>query len=225
MDPFVGEIRAFAGDFAPTGWFLCQGQELDIAPYTALFSLIGNRYGGNGTTKFCLPNLQGRVMIGVGTSPSGAQYNIAQHGGIEQATISIANLPPHTHAGASPAHTHGVTVPAHTHSYDVPPHTHPLSPQCDSSSGSEADPSGKYPGQGGAYSTGHGQTMGALVTGQSTDIPGTTGPSAAVSGTSAGTAAAITIQTTGNGVPIATVPLYVAVSYIIAYEGIFPSRG
>jgi microcystin-dependent protein len=122
MDPFIGEIRAFAGNFAPVGWFLCQGQTLPIAQYQALFAIIGTTYGGNGTSDFQLPNLQGQTMVGVGTSPSGQVYELGQTGG-------------------------------------------------------------------------------------------------------AGTTATVSVQNTGSGTPVSTLTPYLAISYIIAYNGIFPSRG
>jgi microcystin-dependent protein len=206
------------------GWFLCQGQTLPIASYQALFAIIGTFYGGNGTSNFQLPNLQGRVVIGVGLSPSGQIYNLGQVGGSEQINLSIANLPSHTHLATSPAHTHSVSIPPHTHGFDVPPHTHPYSPLCDNISGNDQTPQGEYLGQGGAYSTGHSQQMAVQTTGQNADFPGTTGQSAAVSGASGATAATMAVQTTGNGVPFAPTPLYLSINYIIAYNGIFPSR-
>ena len=97
MDPFIGEIRIFTGNFAPTGWFLCQGQLLPISSYQALFAIIGTFYGGNGTSNFQLPNLQGRFPIGRGNGASGQIYNIGQIGGVEQISLTINNLPTHTH--------------------------------------------------------------------------------------------------------------------------------
>jgi microcystin-dependent protein len=225
MDPFVGEIRIFTGNFAPVGWFLCQGQLLPISSYQTLFAIVGTTYGGNGTTNFQLPNLQGRVVIGVGTSPSAQIYNLGQVGGSEQITLSIGNLPSHTHVATSPAHTHSVTVPAHTHAFDVPPHTHPFSPLCDNNNGPDQTPQGEYPGQGGVYSTGHSQQMGAQTTGPNADYPGTTAQASATSGTSGATTAAVAVQTAGNSLPFPPTPLYQAINYIIAYNGIFPSRG
>lgn len=224
MDPFIGEIRIFTGNFAPTGWFLCQGQTLPINTYQALFAIIGTHYGGNGTTNFQLPNLQGRVVIGVGVSPSGQIYDLGQIGGSEQIALTLANLPIHTHVAASPTHTHPVTVPAHTHSFDVPPHTHPFTPLCDNTSGNDQTPQGEYPGQGGTYSTNHLQQMAAQTTGQSANSPSTTGQSSSVSGVSGATAASITVQTAGNSAPFLPTPLYLSINYIIAYNGIFPTR-
>lgn len=205
MDPFIGEIRAFAGNYAPTGWFLCQGQTLPISQYQALFAIIGTFYGGNGTSNFQLPNLQGRAMIGAGTSQTGQTYNAGEQGGVEQVTLTVNNLPPHSHLATSPAHSHG---------FSLPPHTHPFSPLCDNDGGGDQTPGGEYPGNGGVYSSGHSQTMGAQTTGQSN----------AVSGSADATAVTVAVQNTGNGYPVPTMGPYTAISYIIAYNGIFPSR-
>ena len=96
-DQYLGEIRIFAGNFAPVGWALCQGQVLPISQYSALFSIIGTTYGGNGTTTFNLPNLAGRCVLGLGTSTTGTTYVEGQAAGSENVTLSPANLPAHTH--------------------------------------------------------------------------------------------------------------------------------
>lgn len=96
-DQYLGEIRMFAGNFAPYGWALCNGQLLSISQNTALFSLIGTYYGGDGITTFALPNLQSRVPIhqgqGVGLSP----YNVGQNGGNESVTLTSQQMPQHNH--------------------------------------------------------------------------------------------------------------------------------
>jgi microcystin-dependent protein len=228
MDPFIGEIRIFTGNFAPTGWFLCQGQLLPISAYQALFAIIGTFYGGNGTSNFQLPNLQGRFPIGVGMAPSGQIYNIGQIGGVEQIQLSINNLPSHSHLATSPTHNHSVSVPTHTHAFTVPAHTHPYSPQCDASGGSDVTPANEYPGNSGTgiYSTAHNGAMASQTTAPSDGTtPGTTGSASGTTGNSGDTAILISVQNTGNSLPFAPTPLYVAINYIIAYNGIFPSRG
>lgn len=89
----VGEIRIFAGNFAPDGWALCNGQLLSISENEILFSLIGTTYGGDGQSTFALPNLQGRVPIGIGNG-----YTLSQAGGAETVTLTMNQLPYHTHA-------------------------------------------------------------------------------------------------------------------------------
>jgi microcystin-dependent protein len=100
-EPFVGEIRMFAGNFAPRSWAFCDGQLLAISQNTALFSLLGTLYGGDGRTTFGLPDLRGRVPIHMGTGPGLSQRQIGQKSGGETATVSAAQLPIHTHSWAA----------------------------------------------------------------------------------------------------------------------------
>jgi microcystin-dependent protein len=96
--PYIGEIRMFAGTFAPVGWEFCQGQELSIAENEALFTLIGTTYGGDGQTNFALPNLSSRIPIHMGNGPDGLNYPISQMAGTEQETLTTQQIPVHTHA-------------------------------------------------------------------------------------------------------------------------------
>lgn len=91
-EPFIGEIRLFGFNFAPKGWAFCDGQILPIIQNTALFSLLGTMYGGNGQTTFALPNLNGRVPIG-----QGVNFSMGQTGGEESHSLTISELPSHTH--------------------------------------------------------------------------------------------------------------------------------
>ncbi len=107
--PYVGEIREFAGNFAPAGWMLCQGQLLAISEYDTLFNLIGTTYGGDGQSTFALPDLQGRVPIHQGTG-GGGTYQIGEKSGVESVTLTVQQIPIHGHvpmAGAG-----GVDSPA-----------------------------------------------------------------------------------------------------------------
>ena len=90
--PFVGEIRMFGGNFAPAGWMTCQGQLLPIDQNETLFNLIGTTYGGDGQTTFALPDLQGRVPVHVGTN-----FVQGQQGGVESVTLTVQQIPSHTH--------------------------------------------------------------------------------------------------------------------------------
>jgi microcystin-dependent protein len=96
--PYVGEIRMFAGNFGPNGWMVCQGQLLPIADYDALFNLIGTTYGGDGQSTFGLPDLRGRVPI-----HQGAGFVIGQLGGQESVVVTVQQLPAHTHTAAATA--------------------------------------------------------------------------------------------------------------------------
>ncbi len=97
QDPFVGEIRMFAGNFAPSGWALCDGQLLPIMQNDALFSLIGTFYGGDGRSTFALPDLRGRVAIHKGQGPGLTEYPIGDMAGQETVALTTNNLPSHTH--------------------------------------------------------------------------------------------------------------------------------
>ncbi|MEA5461201.1 tail fiber protein [Arcicella sp. LKC2W] len=95
--PYIGMIAMFGFNFAPRGWMLCNGQILSIAQNTALFSLLGTTYGGNGQTTFALPNLQSRVPIGMGQGPGLSSYVIGQQAGEENHTLISTEMPAHNH--------------------------------------------------------------------------------------------------------------------------------
>lgn len=97
MEGTIGEIRLFAGNFAPKNWSLCNGSLLAIQSNTALFSVLGTTYGGNGTTNFALPNLQGRIPVGTGQGPGLTNYTLGEVTGVESVTLTQGNLPGHTH--------------------------------------------------------------------------------------------------------------------------------
>ena len=111
MEPFLGEIRMFGFDFAPQGWALCNGQLLPINQNQALFSLLGNMYGGNGTTTFALPNLQSRVPIHQGQGAGLSAYVVGQAGGAETVTLAAAQMPAHAHPVKASSNTAGSTKP------------------------------------------------------------------------------------------------------------------
>ena len=96
-EPFIGEIRMFAGNFAPRGWAFCDGQLLAVAQNDALFSLYGTIYGGDGRTTFALPDLRGRLPIHAGSGPGLSPRPIGARGGAEQVTLTTNQLPPHSH--------------------------------------------------------------------------------------------------------------------------------
>jgi microcystin-dependent protein len=107
-EPFIAEIRIFASNFAPRGWAFCNGQLLPIAQNTALFSLIGTTYGGDGRTTTGLPNLQGRAPMHPGRGPGLSTRRLGEKGGAETVTLTEANMPPHNHsmaANTAPAST------------------------------------------------------------------------------------------------------------------------
>jgi microcystin-dependent protein len=97
QDHFIGEIRLFAGNFAPVGWAICDGSVLSIAQNTALFSILGTMYGGDGISTFGLPDLRGRVPIGAGAGSGLTTRQQGDKGGAESVTLSVSQLPAHTH--------------------------------------------------------------------------------------------------------------------------------
>jgi microcystin-dependent protein len=96
--PYLGEIRLFAGNFAPVGWALCEGQTLPISEYEYLFNLIGTTYGGDGEETFNLPDLSGRTPVHVGHGPGlPSTYQLGETFGVERVTLTVGQLPSHTH--------------------------------------------------------------------------------------------------------------------------------
>ena len=91
--PYVGEIRMFAGNFAPAGWMFCEGQHLSISENETLFQLIGTSYGGNGQDTFALPDLRGRLPLHMGNG-----FILAETGGVEEVTLTVSQIPAHSHS-------------------------------------------------------------------------------------------------------------------------------
>ncbi len=174
-EPFLAEIIMFGGNFAPRGWALCQGQILSIAQNTALFSLLGTTYGGNGQTTFALPDLRGRVPVGQGQGPGLSPYTLGQAAGTESVTLTQSNLP------AAP----------------------PITVNCNI--GDDPAPSGRPNGRVPA-------TLNA-GTGYSSTSDSTMSPGM-ITGGLAG----------GQSLPVEIIQPYLCINYIIALEGIFPSR-
>jgi len=101
MEGTVGEIRLFAGTFAPLSWAFCNGSSMSIAEYTTLYAVIGNTFGGDGVTNFNLPDLQSRTAIGTGQGPGLKAVQLGEAGGAESVTMTIAQMPTHSHTGAA----------------------------------------------------------------------------------------------------------------------------
>jgi microcystin-dependent protein len=97
-EPFLAEVRIFGSTFAPRSWAFCDGQLLPISQNTALFSLVGTTYGGDGRTTFGLPDLRGRMPMHVGTGPGLSSRRLGERGGAEQVTLSVAQVPSHNHS-------------------------------------------------------------------------------------------------------------------------------
>lgn len=174
MEPLIGEIKLFAGNFAPRGWAFCNGQLLPISQNQALFSILGTTYGGDGRTTFALPDLRGRVPVHPGTGPGLSSKSLGEQGGTETETLSTQQLP------------------AHTHSYD------------DAASDGTVSRSGAskffYP------------------------VPKSWGVEVPLRGKTTVTERTETSGQAGSGQPHNNLPPYLGIHYIIALQGIFPSR-
>jgi microcystin-dependent protein len=180
IEPYLGTVSVFAGNFAPRGWMFCQGQLLAIAEYDALFALLGTTYGGDGQTTFALPDLRSRVAIHAGQGVGLSNYTLGEAAGTENTTLLSLNLPVHNHSmltftvkqSASTATTSGVDMPTNA-----------------------------YPASGSAqfFNASDGNVMGSYSSMSSTPI-------------------------SGNNQPVSILQPYLAMNFIVAVEGIFPSR-
>ena len=171
QEPFIGEIRMFAGNFAPRGWAKCEGQLLAISQYNALFSILGTRYGGDGRTTLALPDLRGRVAIGSGTGPGLTPRSLSQRSGSETNMLTVANLPAHNHS------INAVTADGNT-----------------------SVPGGNLP------------AGTKLLDKEYSDATATT------------TMNATMVSSTGGGQAVNNMQPYLTVTYIIALQGIYPTR-
>ena len=113
--PYIGEIRMFAGNFAPAGWMTCDGQTLPISENDTLFQLIGTTYGSDGQQTFALPKLTGSLPVHMGHAPSGTNYQIGASGGVTSVTLTTNQLPSHTHPLIAFASGTSVTSPANAY--------------------------------------------------------------------------------------------------------------
>lgn len=196
-EPFLGEIIMFAGNFAPRGWALCNGQLLSVSQNSALFAILGTTYGGNGQTTFGLPNLQGRVPVHAGQSPGTSLYALGEASGTENVTLTINQLPAHNHTVALSG-TGNVSVALGASSANGDTSTPgPTTVPAKVASGLNAL---------NAYST---------TAPDTTLLPVNTTTTVNVSGNTG---------FVGNNLPVPIVQPYVVVNFIIATEGIFPSR-
>ena len=184
--PYLGVIVPFAGNFAPRGWALCNGQLLSIAEYSAVYSLIGTTYGGDGQTTFGVPNLQSRIPIGTGTGPGLSTYVIGQVSGTESVTLTVNQMP---------AHTHPVTS---------------LSLKAVTGSGNTTVPTGNYLAA--SRATTSANYAASAGTGTTNNLNSGT---VSVGGSFA---------TAGSSLPFSILQPTLAITYIIALEGIYPSR-
>lgn len=199
-DPYMGEIRMVAFDFAPYGWALCQGQILPVQQNQALFTLLGTLYGGNGSTTFGLPNLASRSPVGTGQGAGLTAIVTGQISGLEQFTMTSAQLPTHTHPSVIPPMTltASVAIPAST----------------SATGGVEAPAPTTVLGQ-------------VVASGRGATLYNTTAPNTTLAPFNASVQfpqTTVPIGLAGSGLPVPLRNPYLGLNFCIALQGIFPTR-
>lgn len=194
MDPFIGQIIMFGGNFAPRGWASCEGQLIAISQNTALFSILGTTYGGDGRTTFALPDLRGRTPISSGRGPGLSDHRLGSKSGFETVALNQLQIPVHTHiAHAETTTTVGV---------------------------SSIDAASATPIVGGS--------LAAVAAGRGVEtnaqIYNSEAPDTVLSAGTATTNTTVTNSPTGNSQSHENMQPYLAVNYIIALFGVYPSR-
>lgn len=195
MEGYIAEIRMFAGNFAPKYWAYCQGQILNISSNTALFSLLGTTYGGDGRINFALPDLQGRVPVGTGTGPGLSNIILGQKDGTPSETLIATQMPAHNHTAQMTLPTYSGTV----------------APQAKTGLGSYVNsPAGNYAAPSGSnniYSSSTNAAMGSSPVTITSDGNGS-----------------VTVGVNGGSQPHNNMQPYLGMNYIICLQGIYPSR-
>lgn len=210
MDAFLTTIMGWGPNWAPRNWSLCAGQTMAISQYTAIFSLIGTIYGGDGRTTFMLPDLRGRTPISWGTRPGGKTYVIGNMGGLETHTHIVSELPVHNHAAVVTGNGSGPVTGAISASTTV---------KASSATGTTQDPEGHYWGTGGLGQNIYGTTTGATMAADAVTVSGTVALD--LSGIPNPT---VTIGNTGAAAAFNIMQPYLAISFIFCMAGIFPPR-
>ena len=199
MEGYIAQVIMFAGNFAPRGWAFCQGQQLSIAQYTAVFALLGTTYGGNGQTTFGLPDMRGRVAVGTGQGPGLPLVDLGEMGGVPSTTLLITNLPAHNHT----ATFNGSTSVLNSAQVAGTNQQAQASPQSMLARGIDGSPNG-------------------------TAIPKIYAPNASVTQIvplgGLNVAGTVTVGVNGGSQPFSIMQPYLGMNFIICLEGIFPSR-
>lgn len=211
MDPFIGEIRIFTGTYAPMGWMFCWGQTLQINQYTALYSLIGTQFGGDGATNFKLPDMRGRIPLCAGNGTNLTPRTQGQYGGYEKVQLALAEMPLHNHVIAN-------TV-TENHTLSV---TGNGTIKCSNTSGNSTDPTSCYPAKTKSM------TGDSIYTNDATKVTGNMSSDAVVlNGTVSGSinvGVNSACQNTGGTTAHENMSPWLCFNFIIAIEGIYPPR-
>ncbi len=210
MEPFIGEISYVAFNFAPQGWYQCDGQTLPISQYQALFSLLGATYGGNGTTTFALPDMRGRVPVHKGQHPGGSMFDMGQVSGAESMALTVNNMPTHSHLATATSASTSAVAPGSTATSTL------------KAVNSDAD-----------IKTAAGNSLAnakGLGAAYSAAAPNVSMSSASIETTLNGlnivttTSTNVDIGMTGGSQPFSIMQPYTVVNCIIAWNGVYPSR-
>ena len=205
QEAFLGEIRWVGFNFAPRGWAECNGQLMAISQNTALFSLLGTTYGGNGQTTFALPDLRGRVMVHTGMGPGLSNRDLGEVGGAEAHTLSVTELPAHDHAMG-------------THAHDIPELSFGL--RASSAAATSVTAAGNVLATANVIGNGNPKVTQIYNAGPADVSLGTGGTTAA---SATGPATGMT-GSAGGGQPHSTMQPFLGLKCIIAIEGIYPTR-
>lgn len=201
MDEYIGIIKMFAGNFAPRNWAFCNGQLLSIAQNTALFSILGTTYGGDGRTTFALPDLQGRVPVGTGAGPGLTNRTLGQKFGSEHNNLTVSQMAPHTHVAALTSTASAIAtiaIPAFDDTGDSPdPSNTAILAKAENIAGTEMN----------LYSNSAADTTLKPFSAPVTNISG-----------------GVTVNSTGAGQNINNMQPFLGLHYIICLQGIFPPR-
>jgi microcystin-dependent protein len=223
MDAFLATILPVGFNYAPEGWQLCWGQQLQINQYAAVFSLISNFYGGNGTTTFNLPDLRGAMPLGYGQRTGSTQsYAIGNKGGNDAITLNQSQMPAHIHAAAfTPSGQATVNIPAQTGSQTAALKVSPVAGIA------QLPTAGSVLAGGGSGSTklyGSPSTTPVTLDSSSVTISGNAPTAAQTVVTNGITGGAVTLQPSGGSAPVDARPPYLAINFIFCMQGLYPVR-
>ncbi|MBP6366174.1 MAG: phage tail protein [Nitrosomonas sp.] len=212
LEPFVGEISYVAFDYAPNGWFKCDGQTLPISQYAALYSLLGTKYGGDGITNFKLPDMRGKVPVHQGQSPGYSNFTMGQTNGAENFTLTATQLPTHSHPATAVSTSTSAVAP-----------------------GASATSTLKAANVAGDMTTPGSNAIATSSAALTKIYSSTTAPNVnmhidsietTLSGVNVTTTTntAVTVGDTGSSQPFSIMQPYTTVNCIIAWQGVYPSR-
>lgn len=209
-EPFIGQMLAVGFNFAPRGWMFAQGQIIGIAQNTAMFSLLGVTFGGNGQTTFGLPDTRGRTLVGQGSGPGLPTIVMGEMAGTPTTTLNITQMPAHNHSAIFTPSGGGGAATGTLQAMTGVAGTQTATPGTNAMLGVADDPSG---GGTPTFYVPAGTSGGTPVNLGGLTITG--------GGSSGGT---VTVGITGNNSPVPIMQPFLGINYIIATEGIFPSR-